>query len=50
MARSGTQVGDKAPDTSGRIHFKVDGVEINIPYTLIDRAKLVFVYTKGQKK
>lgn len=32
------------------IHFKVNGVEINIPYTLIDKAKLVFEYTKGQKK
>lgn len=32
------------------IRFVVKDVEIKIPYALIDRAKLVFEYTKGQKK
>lgn len=32
------------------VRFNVDGVEIQIPYDLIDRAKLVFEFSKGQKK
>lgn len=32
------------------VRFVVKDVEIKIPYAMIDRAKLVFEYTKGQKK
>ena len=32
------------------LRFNADGVEIQIPYDLIDRAKLVFEFSKGQKK
>jgi ribosome maturation factor RimP len=32
------------------IQFVVDGVVIKIPYTMIDKAKLVFELNKGQKK
>jgi len=34
----------------GGIRFVVKGVEINIPYAMIDKAKVVFEMTKGQKK
>lgn len=32
------------------IRFVVKGVELNIPYSMIDKAKVVFEMTKGQKK
>ncbi|UXR63990.1 ribosome maturation factor RimP [Bdellovibrio bacteriovorus] len=32
------------------VRFVVKDVEIKIPYAMIDRAKLVFEFTKGQKK
>lgn len=36
-------------DSEG-IEFKVKDVEFKIPYHLIERAKIVFEYNKGQKK
>lgn len=39
----------EAADEKG-VRFVVDKVEIQIPYDLIDRAKLVFEFSKGQKK
>ena len=32
------------------IHFKVKGVELNVPYEMIEKAKLVFEFNKGKKK
>jgi len=32
------------------VHFKINDVEINIPYDLIEKAKVVFELTKGTKK
>ncbi|KHD87779.1 MAG: ribosome maturation factor RimP [Bdellovibrio sp. ArHS] len=39
----------ESADNEG-VRFVVDSVEIKIPYALIDKAKLVFEFTKGQKK
>ncbi|KYG60361.1 ribosome maturation factor [Bdellovibrio bacteriovorus] len=39
----------ESADNEG-VRFVVDNVEIKIPYALIDKAKLVFEFTKGQKK
>lgn len=32
------------------VRLVVDGVELNIPYPMIDKAKVIFEMTKGQKK
>lgn len=32
------------------LQFNVDNVEINIPYDMVDKAKVVFEFTKGTKK
>lgn len=32
------------------VRLLVDGVELNIPYAMIDKAKVIFEMTKGQKK
>ena len=47
-AKTVEQVVDSADES--QVRFVVDGVEINIPYSIIDKAKIVFEMTKGQKK
>lgn len=47
-AKTVEQVLDAADESE--IKFVVDDVEIKIPYGMIDKAKLVFEMTKGQKK
>ena len=47
-AKTVEQVLESADDNG--IRFVVSGVEIAIPYALIDKAKVVFEMTKGQKK
>lgn len=32
------------------IRFVIKGVELNVPYEMIDKAKVIFEMTKGQKK
>jgi ribosome maturation factor RimP len=32
------------------VHFVANGIEIRIPYALIEKAKVVFEFNKGQKK
>ena len=39
----------ESADDNG-IRFVVKGVELNIPYSMIDKAKVIFEMTKGQKK
>ncbi|MGZ3775443.1 MAG: ribosome maturation factor RimP [Pseudobdellovibrionaceae bacterium] len=39
----------ESADDSG-IRFLIEGMEINIPYSLIEKAKVLFEFTKGQKK
>lgn len=39
----------EAADDNG-LHFKVGGVDLDIPYAMIDKAKIVFEFSKGQKK
>lgn len=47
-AKTVEEVLESADETG--VQFKVKGVELNIPYELIDKAKVVFEMTKGQKK
>ena len=47
-AKTVEQVVESADDTS--VRFLVDGVEIVVPYSIVDKAKIVFEMTKGQKK
>lgn len=47
-AKTVEQVLDSADDSG--LRFVVDDVELKIPYSLIDKAKVVFEFTKGQKK
>ncbi len=47
-AKTVEQVLESADDSG--VRFVVDDVEIQIPYALIDKAKVVFDFTKGQKK
>lgn len=47
-AKTVEQVLESADDDG--VRFMVDGVELKIPYSLIDKAKVVFEFTKGQKK
>ncbi len=47
-AKTVEQVVESADDAG--VHFIVEGVEIQIPYSLIDKAKIVFEMNKGQKK
>jgi ribosome maturation factor RimP len=47
-AKTVEQVVESADE--GGVRFVVEGVEIKIPYTLIDKAKIVFELNKGQKK
>ncbi|MGZ3768034.1 MAG: ribosome maturation factor RimP [Bdellovibrio sp.] len=39
----------ESADENG-VKFMVDNVELKIPYSLIDKAKIVFDFSKGQKK
>lgn len=47
-AKTVEHVLDSADDSG--VHFKMDDADIKIPYELIDKAKIVFEFTKGQKK
>lgn len=47
-AKTVEEVLESADDTE--VRFVIDGVELKIPYSLIDKAKIVFEFTKGQKK
>lgn len=47
-AKTVEQVLDSADDSG--LRFVVGDVELKIPYSLIDKAKVVFEFTKGQKK
>ncbi|WII71966.1 ribosome maturation factor RimP [Bdellovibrio sp. 22V] len=47
-AKTVEQVLESADDSG--IRFVVNDVEIKIPYAMIDKAKVVFEMTKGQKK
>lgn len=39
----------ESADENG-VRLVIDGVELNIPYPMIDKAKVIFEMTKGQKK
>ena len=47
-AKTVEQVVDSADEV--HVRFVIDGIEINVPYAIIDKAKIVFEMAKGQKK